>query len=636
MPSKNFTRLFVFVFLMLSLTACISLAEDVTPPPGYQAPTAPQNTATVAAPVYPVLPPDPARGAPLYAEKCAPCHGVTGLGDGSDAEMLSNPVAPLGDPALARLAAPDNWYMMVTQGNMQNFMPPFASLSVPERWDVIAYAYSLSMPPEEVAQGQALYIENCAACHGERGQGDGPEAGALSTSPVDFTNQEFMGSRSAADLYDSITNGLGEMHSYADLSDQDRWALAAYLRTLTFAEPDEEPEIEATEPAGDESSSDLTPTPEDSQTDAEATVPAETALGTVNIEVVTTSGDLLSPDMEVILYAYEGMTQIYSRTLTISDQGLVSVEEVPMMAENFIFATMDYEGIVYGSEISVVEADVNEVNLAIPFYEKTSDPSVLQADRLHIFFDFVNEDTVQVFALYIFSNQSNQVLAGENSNEAAVIFNLPEGAMNLQRDTGMEFQDIELPNGFGLLSVYPSPEPYQVLYSFEMPYEKGKIDFDLPIGMDTTAAIVMVPENGIKIKSDKLTDAGMRDIEGVSYNIYNGSSLSMGDTLPMAVSGRPKITSSVIESTNANTSTSIVIGLAVFGVALIGSGIYLWQRNRQPDDEDFKETDIESPEDVMDAIIALDELYQAGEIPSEAYQKRRDELKSRLQELLDR
>jgi hypothetical protein len=39
---------------------------------------------------------------------------------------------------------------------------------------------------------------------------------------------------------------------------------------------------------------------------------------------------------------------------------------------------------------------------------------------------------------------------------------------------------------------------------------------------------------------------------------------------------------------------------------------------------------------VMDAIIALDDMYQSGDLPEEAYQQRRLELKARLKELLDR
>jgi hypothetical protein len=36
----------------------------------------------------------------------------------------------------------------------------------------------------------------------------------------------------------------------------------------------------------------------------------------------------------------------------------------------------------------------------------------------------------------------------------------------------------------------------------------------------------------------------------------------------------------------------------------------------------------------MDAILALDDLYQAGKLPEEAYRQRRAELKARLKEIV--
>jgi mono/diheme cytochrome c family protein len=645
MHSKNFPSFFVFIFVLLALSGCVSLAEDITPPPGYQAPTAPQSTPTSETPVYPMLPPDPARGEPLYTEKCAPCHGNTGLGNGPDAGMLSNPVAPLGDPDLARLAAPADWYLMVANGNLQNFMPPFASLSVPERWDVIAYAYTLSTTPEEVARGQELYRENCAACHGVRGEGDGPDAGSLSTSPVDFTDQAFMGTRSEADLFQSITDGLGEMHSYASFSEDDRWAVTAFLRTLTF----EEGSSETTQKSGllattvSETEPEETPVPEDALSETPDEVEPDALTGTVSIEVVSVSGNPLPSDLEITLFGYENMVEVYSSTLPISDDGTAVAVNVPMRTGQYIFATTDHEGVMYGSDIATVDSEMSSIRLKIPYYEPTKDLSVLKAERLHIFFEFVSEDTIQLYVLYIFSNTSDMVLAAENPNEPVLVFILPEGATNLQRETGMEFQDVDLPNGFGLLTVYPSSEQYQVLYSFQMPYEKNKVDFDLPIGIDTSAVIVMIPEGGPEVKSSQLMDAGMRDIEGVSYNMYNGSNLFAGDSLGMEVSGKPKLqTVSGDNIASGETTTGLVIGLAAFGVVLIGAGFYLWVRNRSNDDLGFSDdgyaTDLpekDDPDDLMDAIITLDDLYQAGEMPEVAYLTRREELKRKLQELID-
>jgi hypothetical protein len=220
---------------------------------------------------------------------------------------------------------------------------------------------------------------------------------------------------------------------------------------------------------------------------------------------------------------------------------------------------------------------------------------------------------------------------------------LPEGATNLQRDIGMEFDDVDISNGFGILTVYPSTEQYQILYSFEMPYDKNEVDFDLPIALDTSAIIVMMPENGVELESSQLMDAGMRDIEGVSYNLYNGSNLQVGDQLGMVVSGKPKAVAVAGETTSGvDTSTGLVIGLAAFGVVLVGAGVYLWVRNRDKEDDEFGSEEFhaadlpesENSEDLMDAIITLDELYEKGEIPEGAYLDRRAELKARLQEIL--
>jgi hypothetical protein len=347
--------------------------------------------------------------------------------------------------------------------------------------------------------------------------------------------------------------------------------------------------------------------------------------------------------MEISIFGFEGMTQVFSYTQPLSGMSIAVFEDIPLPAEQFIFATADYDDLVYGSDIAVIEAGTTSVDLVIPYYEQTSDPSVLKAERLHIFYGFESEETLQVYVLYIFSNISEQVLTAENPNDPALSFTLPEGALNLQHDIDPNLQSLELANGFGIHVVYPQPEPYQILYSFELPYSQNETDFELPIGIDTNAVIVMLPENGVELESDLLVDAGMRDIEGVSYNLYNGSSMQAGDLLNMAVSGWPKGAPETSETGGVDTSSGLVIGLGAFGLMLIAAGVYLWQRNRRDGsdrdgDHDELESDpvLESPEAIMDAIIALDELHKAGEIPEGAYTERRMELKERLRELLER
>ena len=138
-------RAFGPAILALLISGC-SLAGDVTPPPALA-------TAQMAEPAVPPTPaplippaaePDIAAGAVIYAEKCAPCHGPEGLGDGELADGLAFAPAPLGDPDFALQADPSEWYRAVTIGNLDRLMPGFASLTDQQRWDVVGYALSLS------------------------------------------------------------------------------------------------------------------------------------------------------------------------------------------------------------------------------------------------------------------------------------------------------------------------------------------------------------------------------------------------------------------------------------------------------------------------------------------------------------
>ena len=96
--------------------------------------------------------------------------------------------------------------------------------------------YSLSAPEADIAKGAELFQANCARCHGENGAGDGPDAANLSVKPVDFTNQEYMAGKAAADFYTAISQGVApEMPACGDqLSETDLWALTDYLRSLAF------------------------------------------------------------------------------------------------------------------------------------------------------------------------------------------------------------------------------------------------------------------------------------------------------------------------------------------------------------------------------------------------------------------
>jgi len=83
-----------------------------------------------------------------------------------------------------------------------------------------------------LADAKKLYITNCAPCHGEKGKGDGPAAQALTPKPADHTSV-LVQSETDGSLFWKLSQGRNPMPSYKTiLSDQQRWELVCYIRTL--------------------------------------------------------------------------------------------------------------------------------------------------------------------------------------------------------------------------------------------------------------------------------------------------------------------------------------------------------------------------------------------------------------------
>lgn len=101
--------------------------------------------------------------------------------------------------------------------------------------------YPVALSPRaapNLARGLQLYAENCSICHGAAGRGDGSLAAKLDPEPVNFTDLSRARERSVFALYQVISQGLDgtSMRSFADLPDDDRWALAFVAGQFAFPE----------------------------------------------------------------------------------------------------------------------------------------------------------------------------------------------------------------------------------------------------------------------------------------------------------------------------------------------------------------------------------------------------------------
>jgi mono/diheme cytochrome c family protein len=84
--------------------------------------------------------------------------------------------------------------------------------------------------PELVAKGKASFARNCVACHGEKGEGDGPAAEALDPKPRNLAAVR-LGPKAIFKVLATGKKGTA-MIAFTHLPEDERWALAYFVDEL--------------------------------------------------------------------------------------------------------------------------------------------------------------------------------------------------------------------------------------------------------------------------------------------------------------------------------------------------------------------------------------------------------------------
>jgi high-affinity iron transporter len=179
------------------------------------------------------LPPEPPsadHGGALFAENCVGCHGARGDGGGEEAKRLGLSPAAFSQPAFMRGETPRDFFNVISLGRRRAGMPDWSqAFTVQQRWDLVAYLWTLAPPQTAFSEGHALYTSHCAGCHGADGMaaaGAGSPALGQPGSLIDQTD---------AQLLAVVTTGAGSMPGFGSLLDeQQRWAVVAWVRALSL------------------------------------------------------------------------------------------------------------------------------------------------------------------------------------------------------------------------------------------------------------------------------------------------------------------------------------------------------------------------------------------------------------------
>ena len=383
-----------------------------------------------------------------------------------------------------------------------------------------------------------------------------------------------------------------------------------------------------------------------------AAVPEETTEEenelTITGEVQHAGGGDIPDNLLITLNGFDGMVSNPIAATDILPDGSYSFEGIEPSEAQVFFTSTEYQGEVFISTVLHTNAAAAEddMHLVISLFETTSDVSDLVIERMHVLLEFSSQDVLQVMQLFVVSNPGNHVIIPVETGEAIPNFDLPEDAINLQveDDTdGNRFIITE--KGIGDTESLQPGRSTQVLFAYEIPYKpkglpgarKQTLNIHLPLAVEK--AIVMAPDDTMRLQGEMLHESDMQNMQGVNIQVYEAGGLEAGSNLEITVASKLPTGHSAEETPG----TSLIAGAIAFGLALIIAGVWFYRRtlNEQEDAEvesagtASNHQVLDTQESVLDAILALDDLYRAGEIPQAAYQERRTELKAHLRAMRD-
>lgn len=188
---------------------------------------------------------DRAAGTVMYANYCAGCHGLSGIGDGPGARGLR----PRPSNLTAHRYTTSRIAEVLWNGVAGTSMPAWRDLPQERLAALVAAVQSMTdvgrpgfegrRPDSAGPQGRQtaedlgarVYAANCVQCHGDRGAGDGFSAATLAIVPTNFQRQQ----PTEAAAYLALTNGIDgtPMAPWTSrLKDEELTAVVQYVRSL--------------------------------------------------------------------------------------------------------------------------------------------------------------------------------------------------------------------------------------------------------------------------------------------------------------------------------------------------------------------------------------------------------------------
>ena len=574
----------------------------------------------------------------------------------------------------------------ISSGPVATGLPTIDATAAAQPTGATSSAFPAQIPAAQ--EGGLLYLQHCAACHGNTGSGGGTMATQLPTQPPDFTNPATLRGLTPQLIFNTITQGNTQalMPPFGStLTDEQRWSLVSLLYTLSTP---------ATQLAAGQTVYTANcahchgqdgmgkgPDAAAAATAAGKPLPSFTdqafmaARSQQDFFAVVSGGDAAHPftslsesDRWAALDAVRAFSYVYAAPdqLTAEHQGSVTGKVVNSTAQGnvppgLLVTLHSFDGQnLLGTFSTTVGSDGGFNFGDVPytasrqFIATTDYQNVTYASQVGTF-DVsagtlsvtlpIYETTTDASALAVdqvhmfleftspLSVTVGQLFIFSNKGDRTysanggnpLSFNLPAGA------TDVNVQNAQLDQTFfvngNTLSVQWSIPPGQGSSQILFSFNlpyNDKLSYHQTMNYAVSNVDVLVSDLGVQLTGSHLQNLGVQALQGQSFQNFSAGALTPGQALDLQVSGKAGTGSTSPGGVLNNPAGPIAIGAGGLALALLSIGLWLYRRPRA------LAQSARTKEDLLEALAELDDAYAAGEVAAADYQKERGSLKSKL------
>ncbi|MCP4166414.1 MAG: c-type cytochrome [Chloroflexi bacterium] len=549
------------------------------------------------------------RGERTFAQRCTQCHGPGGQGDGPMADQVPVKIPNFTEDSYMNDRSPQELFTTITNGKMENLMPPWGdTLSVGERWDLVAYIWSLHLGNDEITMSTEVFDRACSSCHGNDGLGTEHEPPLQPLSDPARLDQTEAGLRSlVSEAPHPPVEGLTDTEIQLAAVAARNFGLGVAISTAT---------VEGN--------------------------------GVIDVVVRNGTSGQAEGNQIVRLLVFERDSFVAERSGETDGEGFARFTGMPTDAAWVYLAEVVYDALPYGGDVRQFEPDSNALEIPVDVYESGATLDDIRVGRSHWVLSLERPTSLDVGELYALSNTDNRVYGGsrgEGGINRVLSFSLPANAVNVSIDGSELGERFILEEGMIIDTLPFPPGERQVLFRYSLPVVDGKTDLAHAIHYPVDYLNLLVPDVGMEIDAPDWNEMeSMQAQGGASYLNFVIENASAGANPKAAFSNieasipppqtPPEEGGGQIIDANATPGISgqtympfLILGGSIL---VLGIGLFMVYRRRQRLDAEAPLLREQQRQYLIQEIAELDDEYEAGEITKADSEGQRRLLKAQL------